>query len=248
MNYTIFLDKGGDRNQAEKMAKLLGAPITEKLENTENEPVLRYAKDGLFFENGKMVLHGDFAAMKHRLLNGRLLHEPLLKAAKLKEIDGPMNVVDATAGLGEDSILLAAAGHNVTLIERDPIICALLKDAVRRGSKVAELKETMTRMKVVEGDSIQKLAELSEEPDVIVLDPMFPDKNNTALVKKKFQMIYLLERQSDDEDDLMQAAIKANPRKIVVKRPLKGPSLGGIKPGYSLEGKTIRYDCIVLPR
>lgn len=248
MAYKIYLDKGGDRGQAEKLAKTLESVVVDKLDENEKGPVLRFAKDGLFFENGKMVLHGDFGAMRHRLEDGRLLHEPLLKAAKLKEIEGPMKVVDATAGLGEDSILLAAAGHYVTLIERDPIICALLKDAVRRGAKIPELKDTMSRMKVVEGDSIQQLGLLQEQPDVIILDPMFPEKTNTALVKKKFQMIYLLERQSNDEDALMQAAIDAKPRKIVVKRPLKGPYLGGVKPGYSLEGKTIRYDCIVLNR
>lgn len=242
----IFLDKGGDRGQAEKLAKKLDTAVVDKLENIENEPVLRFAKDGLFFENGKMVLHGDFVAMRHRLEDGRLLHEPLLKAAKIKDAEEPLWIIDATAGLGEDSILLAAAGHRVTLFERDPIICALLKDAVRRASKAPELKETAARMTVVEGDSIELLSKLTEKPDVILLDPMFPEKTNTALVKKKFQMIYLLERQSDDEDLLMQAALAADPRKIVVKRPLKGPFLGGVKPGYSLEGKTIRYDCIVL--
>ena len=44
----------------------------------------------------------------------------------------------------------------------------------------------------------------------------------------------------------MEAAISAHPRKIVVKRPLKGPWLAGRKPHYSLKGKAIRYDCFVL--
>lgn len=244
--YTIILEKGGDRGQAEKLAKCLSTPVAERILEKVEGPVLRFTKEGLFFENGKMVLHGDFSAMSHRLENGRLLHEPLLKAVKLKDKDESLSIVDATAGLGEDSILLAAAGHNVTLIERDPIICALLKDAVRRGARVQGLKEAVSRMQVIEGNSIHVLAGLAERPDVILLDPMFPEKTNTALVKKKFQMIYLLERQASDEDELMKAAMNANPRKIVVKRPLKGPYLGGVRPGYSLEGKTIRYDCIVL--
>ncbi|MBQ4243593.1 MAG: class I SAM-dependent methyltransferase, partial [Clostridia bacterium] len=37
-----------------------------------------------------------------------------------------------------------------------------------------------------------------------------------------------------------------HPHKIVIKRPLKGPFLAGRKPDYSLQGKAIRYDCIVL--
>lgn len=43
------------------------------------------------------------------------------------------------------------------------------------------------------------------------------------------------------------AAIAASPRKIVIKRPLKGPYLADIKPDYSLVGKAIRYDCFLAP-
>ena len=43
-----------------------------------------------------------------------------------------------------------------------------------------------------------------------------------------------------------QAAVSAGPRKIVIKRPLKGPFLAGRKPDYSITGKTIRYDCLLV--
>ena len=37
-------------------------------------------------------------------------------------------------------------------------------------------------------------------------------------------------------------------RKVVVKRPVKGPHLAGVKPSYAIAGKAVRYDCIVPPR
>ena len=96
-----------------------------------------------------------------------------------------------------------------------------------------------------EGDSIAAMKNLNDIPDVILLDPMFPEKQKSALVKKKFQLLHHLESPCEDEEQLLQAAIDVHPRKIVIKRPLKGTFLAGRKPDYSLKGKTIRYDCLV---
>jgi 16S rRNA (guanine1516-N2)-methyltransferase len=67
-------------------------------------------------------------------------------------------------------------------------------------------------------------------------------------VKKKFQVLHQLEQPCTDETELLDAAVSAGPRKIVIKRPLKGPYLAGRKPDYSLKGKAIRYDCIILQK
>jgi 16S rRNA (guanine1516-N2)-methyltransferase len=103
-------------------------------------------------------------------------------------------------------------------------------------------------MTLFAGDSIQALQSLSQPPDVIYLDPMFPQRQKSGLVKKKFQLLQQLERPCTDGEALLSAAIAAGARKIVIKRPLKGELLGGRTPDYSLKGKTIRYDCLVLPK
>ena len=46
-------------------------------------------------------------------------------------------------------------------------------------------------------------------------------------------------------ESFKSSAIKANPKKVVIKRPLTGEYLAGIKPNYSIKGKAIRYDCII---
>ena len=83
-------------------------------------------------------------------------------------------------------------------------------------------------------------------PDVIYLDPMFPERSKSSLVKKKFQLLHELERPCDSEEELLEAAISARPRKIVIKRPRKAPSLAGRAPSHTLSGKKIRYDVIAL--
>lgn len=55
-----------------------------------------------------------------------------------------------------------------------------------------------------------------------------------------------LEPPCSQETDLFDAAISADPDKIIVKRPLKSDFLAGRKPSYTLSGKAIRYDCYTL--
>lgn len=197
----------------------------------------------------KLEMRGDYTRMLPRLRPDRLAHELLVRAAKVKHADdGPLTAVDATAGLGEDSLLLAAAGFTVKLFERNAVIAALLKDTMERASLIPELAETVGRMEALEADSVDALHSLDFKPDVVLLDPMFPQKGKDAAAKKKLQMLQQLESPCDDEEALFEAAIAASPRKIVVKRPVKGPLLAERKPDYSLEGKAIRYDCYVFAR
>lgn len=243
--------------------------------------------DGLSLTDGDQAMRGDFTKLQKRLQYHNLTHELLVKATKVKGREN-LRVIDATAGMGEDSLLLAAAGCEVTLFEQDPVIAALLQDTMRRALEDAALHEIVMRMQLVEGDSIGHLRKLGEagtgsyaqegdvghdcstltasaatgndaaatisgadtalkRPDVIYLDPMFPERQKSGLVKKKFQLIHYLEAPAENEEALMQAAIDARPFKIVVKRPAKGPYLAGLKPSYSLDGKAIRYDCYVFP-
>ncbi|MDO4849527.1 MAG: class I SAM-dependent methyltransferase [Coriobacteriia bacterium] len=194
-----------------------------------------------------MELRGDFSRMLPRLRQGRLQQELLVRAARVRGAEAP-TAVDCTAGLGEDSLLLAAAGFRVTLFERDEAICALLADAIARAAKEPQLAEVVGRMTLVGGDSIEGLAELGFTPDVVYLDPMFPARTKSAAVKKKFQLLHHLEQPCEEEDALVAAALAAGPRKVVIKRPAKGPQLAGMKPSYSIGGKAVRYDVLVPPR
>ena len=173
----------------------------------------------------------------------------------MNAVDGQLRAVDATAGFGEDSLLLAAAGYNVELYEYDPVIAALLRDALRRAAKSSDdaLRDAVSRMDLREGDSVsamRAMAGSNEPPDIVLLDPMFPERRKSALVKKKFQLLQQLESPCEgaDESELLEAAEAAGPRRIIIKRPLKGPYLAGRRPGYSITGKAVRYDCIVIPR
>ncbi len=204
-------------------------------------------ESGLFLGFEEQKIRGDFSRMARRLKQANLERELLIKASRLKGHKGPFMALDATAGLGEDSLLLAAAGFHVRMYEKDPVIAALLEDAMNRAKELPELSEAVSRMELFKEDSISAMKNTDPSPDIILLDPMFPQRQKSALVGKKFQLIHILEKPCEDENDLLDAAISAHPRKIIIKRPLKGSFLGGRKPDYSISGKAIRYDCIVLP-
>ena len=275
-NLMIYADSAAGetaRSAAAQLAERTGAELTEDeqtaQEHRKSGLLLIYDAGGLSMASGDLTMRGDMTAMLPRLRQSNLEREMLIKAARVKGLAHP-RLLDATAGMGEDSLLLAAAGFEVTMYEYDAVIAALLRDAMRRAADVAEMEPVIGRMHLVEDDSIAAMremgrlgtgenkkqqAELQKEskhdeeqsstlPDVILLDPMFPARSKSALIKKKFQLLQQLELPCANEKELLDAALSVDARKVVIKRPLKGPYLAGVRPQYSLAGKAIRYDVL----
>lgn len=231
-------------SDAEALAKRLEAPLIEKMEDVTKEDLVLYmGKDGLSLRGNGLVLREDFTEMLSRVKDDMWMHELLAKSAKLKNDDEPLTAIDATAGLGEDSLILAAAGYNVVLYEYDPVIAALLKDALRRAKKIPELAEMVGRMQLINGNSIEAMSKMVDSVDLVYLDPMFPGRQKSALIKKKFQLLQKLECPCMEEKELLEAAMSVKPQRIVIKRPAKGPFVADVKPDFSFKGKAVRYDC-----
>lgn len=248
-DFVLYVEEDADQAAAESIADELQINrIPKSSAGSLPARCLLMDAEGLSLVEGAHTLRGDFARFLPRLVPNNLNHELLVKAARLRGAQGPLSAVDATAGLGEDAFLLAAAGFQVWLYERNPVIAALLQDALRRGMKNPELAPVLGRMHFHRGDSIVELPRLDFAPDIVVLDPMFPDRKKSGLIRKKFQMLHQLENPCSEETELLTAAFSCHPRRIVIKRPLKGPCLAGQKPAYTLKGRAIRYDCIVPPQ
>lgn len=231
---------GADRDKLARLSEKLNIPIG----CDDGGLCLIVSAEGLTLAGDGLAVRGDYTKLLPRLKHNNLSHEMLVKAAKLKGVEHP-TVLDATAGLGEDSLLLAAAGFTVELYEHNGVIAALLADTLERAAHVPELRETVGRMHLHEGDSVQAMRALPYRPDVILLDPMFPPRQKSSLVTKKLQLFQKLELPCPEESEILTAALAAQPKRIVIKRPAKGTFLAGVKPAYSLDGKAVRYDCIV---
>ena len=249
-NLILFYEPDTDPQYAEELSQRLELPATPDRGLAEKAGLfLQLDKEGLALMGNGLFLRGDLTRLLPRLRPDNLNRELLVRAAKPKKnTKDSLSAIDATAGLGEDSLLLAGAGFTVTLYERDPVIAALLGDSLRRAAAVPEFSDIVRRMILCEKDSIEALSQQSDSPDspdVVLLDPMFPARQKSALVKKKFQLLHFLEQPCTDEEELLQAALNAHPGRIVIKRPVKGPYLGGRKPAFSLSGKVVRYDVLI---
>lgn len=152
-------------------------------------------------------------------------------------------VLDATAGLGRDAFVLATLGCEMHLIERQPLIAALLEDGLARAAGDFDVGAIVARMRLTPGNAIELMKAWTDEaPQVIYLDPMFPHRDKSALVKKEMRLFRPLVGDDMDAPALLAAALKLASHRVVVKRPRKAPIIDGQKPSYSLEGKSSRYD------
>lgn len=195
---------------------------------------------------GPVVVDFAAGANRHRQQGGLDL---VVRAVRGRSSE-PLRVVDATAGLGRDAFALAGRGFAVTMIERSPIVAALLADGVGRAQASGEpgVASAACRLSLQVGDATLLLpAWRGTAPDVIYLDPMFPDERKSALPKKEMRLFQQLLLPAADEADLLRSAQMTARRRVVVKRPLKGPPLAGAAPSYSLTGKAVRFDVYAMP-
>jgi len=152
-------------------------------------------------------------------------------------------VLDITAGLGRDSFILASLGCTVCMVERSPVVAALLADAIDRAKEEPMLAEIMARLSLVTGDSLEILRTWQgERPEVICIDPMYPHRSKSALVKKEMRLIRLLVGDDEDSDQLLAAALAIASRRVAVKRPRLAPALRGPEPNFTISGKNSRFD------
>lgn len=190
-------------------------------------------------------LHIDFLSGKlsFRRKQIGLRKEALARALGLKANTQP-TIVDATAGLAQDSFILACLGFRVTLLERSPIIHALVEDGIRRGAK----DPAVERLRLIRADAVSwlKNCKNAERPDLIYLDPMFPERKKSALTKETMRLLHEIVGDDPDADRLLPAALSCAKQRIVVKRPRLAPSLEGPAPSFSLTGSSSRFDVYLI--
>jgi 16S rRNA (guanine1516-N2)-methyltransferase len=193
------------------------------------------------------ALRVDFVsgAVAHRLRFGGGRGQALAKAMGLRAGKTPM-IVDATAGLGRDSFLLASLGAQVIMIERSEKMHDLLVQGMDRAAKAGgEMREIIGRMSLLKGDARDFLPELSAE--AILVDPMHPPRKSSALVKLELRQIREIVGTDDDAADLMRIALGNARNRVVLKWPAKADPIKGIRPcSHQISGKTTRYDVFMV--
>lgn len=198
-------------------------------------------------KHGRVMVDFCGGSAAHRRLYGGGKSQMIAKAVGIGKKFRPQ-VFDATAGLGKDAFVLASLGCEVTLMERSPVAHALLDDGLRRALTYAlehdaQLLDVVRRMVLHLGDSAEFLRnQAAPVADVVYVDPMFPDRQKQAAVKKDMQAFHAVIGKDLDAETLLQAAMGGAVYRCVVKRSRLAPVIAGAEPAYALQGKSSRYD------
>ncbi|MGD9109255.1 MAG: class I SAM-dependent methyltransferase [Gammaproteobacteria bacterium] len=232
-----------------ELAKNLHLPIKNNL-SQEDSLILYYDDNGLYLQQlgigaPKKPIKVDFSAKK--ITYRRKLNQKTENLAKAIGIKTKPHVLDATAGLGRDAFVLASLGCSVTLLEKSPIIAALLQDGLKRAATDPALIKIISRIQLIQIDNIKYMQQLKSHPDVVYLDPMFPVRKKSALVKKEMRILTtLLENEPPiNEKLLLETARRCAKKRVVVKRPRLAKPLDNQKPNFSITGKTCRFDVYI---
>jgi len=247
-----------------KLIKKLNLPVVEKITKNyaaflvfENKILkLRLSHSGRKNIPG-LEIYVDFlsSSLRHRFQQGLGKNQLFARAMGIKK--GFSTVVDATAGLGTDSLFLAGLGLKVVAVERSPIVYSLLEDGYLRaiedeGPENRPMTEAAKdQLEIVHSDSMEYLKSLNSQsrPDAIYLDPMFPEKKKSALSPKGMQALQAILPEADTKGDreLLEMALKVAKERVVVKRPLHAPAIESLV-NHKFIGKSIRYDMYLVRR
>ncbi|HSW44730.1 MAG TPA: class I SAM-dependent methyltransferase [Phycisphaerae bacterium] len=240
-------DRTSRRSAAHALAERFGVPAAA-LDSPGFEAFLVVTDDRLELRAanapGMGPVYVDFltGAMRRRQREPGSAGQMIARAVGYK--GQPLRIVDATAGLGRDAFLLAGLGCTVTAVERSPIVAALLADGLRRAADDPEVGPILRdRLLLVEADARAFLESLSEtnRPDVVYIDPMFPHRTKSALVKKEMRLCRLAAGDDPDADELFRVALTVARSRVVVKRRLRAPVLVR-EPAFSYKGRAVRFD------
>jgi len=239
------------KEQANALAIQLGIPLVNE-KNNDFDLQLCFDNDHveLFDTALNTAIHVDFVkgALAHRQQFGGGRGQAIAKAVGLKQGNTP-SVLDITAGLARDAYILACLGCKVTLVEQSPVLYSLIEDGIRRGlAEPASADVLKNFMNLVNADSVLYMEHMDKEtrPDVIYIDPMYPERNKSALVKKDMQILQHLLGKDENAVLLLKTAIKYAAKRVVVKRPIHAETVGEIKPSTSISSKKTRYDVYIV--
>ncbi len=234
-----------DGDRALALAARLGIPLADQAVEPP-EFLLCLSSDGLDLRlnatDAPGAVRADFVSAR---VQQRLHQSDLLaRAVGLPRLKAP-SVIDATAGLGRDGWALAQRGCAVVMIERSVFIHALLEDALLRAHHTPSTAAACARVTLHLGEATTYLDDPTQPADVIYLDPMFPDRRKTALVKKEMRLFQHLLGHDEDAGKVLRLARERARYRVVVKRPLHGEALDDEPPTFQLTARSTRFDIYV---
>jgi 16S rRNA (guanine1516-N2)-methyltransferase len=194
-------------------------------------------------DGDRASLYVDFVGgtLGYRRLHGGGAGQAVVKAVCSRNKTMPQ-VIDATAGMGRDAFVLASLGCHVLMFERNPVVRVLLADGLSRAYNDSGIGNMLKERLIL--SPLKSITEMKEDKccDAVYLDPMFPVRRSSALVKKDMRIFHQIVGLDEDSDELLKHAFRLARSRVAVKRPKSAPFLGGFKTSNCVETKSHRFD------
>jgi 16S rRNA (guanine1516-N2)-methyltransferase len=232
---------------AKKLALDMGLKFIGRLDK-HKDMYLALTEERLELHSSKNSKEGPIFAefidgkMGYRRAQGLGRRQLIGRGVGLKKGESP-TILDATPGLGRDGFVLACLGCSVRLVERSVVVAALLQDGLKRAMDdpaTCNIIKNNISLEVADAKDIMNLAKKPE--DVVYLDPMYPHRTKSALVKKEMRSLRCVVGGDEDAESLLDCALKYAIKRVVVKRPHPSKPLADLKPDFSINGKKTRFD------
>ena len=245
LNPELFTEK-----LTQKRRQQLSHTATQSILLLDEKNKLSWLSDGL-------SVAPEWDKLQRRVVSAGRKSELLLQAAK---ITSDSTVIDATAGFGHDSLILASTGAQVTMLEQQPLMALLLLAEQQRMRALPNWQKLMSLLQIINIDALSYFAKLQTDAkavDVVYLDPMFPENSyqdsktgKGAKVGKHMQALHQLANPPtlEQEKQLLQnaqAIVSQDGEKqgrVVVKRPQLAPLLANQTASESWHNEAVRFD------
>ena len=249
LNPELFTEK-----LTQKRRQQLSQTATQSILLLDEKNKLSWLSDGL-------SVAPEWDKLQRRVVSAGRKSELLLQAAK---ITSGSTVIDATAGFGHDSLILASTGAQVIMLEQQPLMALLLLAEQLRMNALPNWQKLMSRLQIISTDALSYFAVLQAEAiddpkaiDVVYLDPMFPEDSyqdsktgKGAKVGKHMQALHQLACPPTPEEEmqLLQSAQEVvshhgdKQGRVVVKRPQLAPQLAHQPASESWHNEAVRFD------
>jgi len=151
-------------------------------------------------------------------------------------------VLDLTAGWGVDGYILARHGQDVTLLEQNQLVQAIVAFSLQRLAADPEKGAFAKQLKIINAEALHFLNDLAEQRyDCIYLDPMFAAHKSGAKPAKEMQILQALTDNTAIET-CFELALRHARKRVVVKRAAKASTLTSLKPDMVHRAKSVRFD------
>lgn len=179
----------------------------------------------------------------YRLSQGRWQQEPLVKICGITTLKKP-SIIDCTAGLGHDALLLAQAGSVIIAFEASPLIATALTVALEQARSVPHLTAAVHRLQLIPENAVFYLTAHRMQADFVYCDPMFPHINKSAKAHGAMQWLQSLVKPPtlEEEQNMLSVARHTALQWVVIKRPRNAPNFALLKPHHVYTYRTCRFD------